>query len=62
LLVEKAIRLLENIVSSLESVLCEVASTGGAIQMLVETIEDGSSIEKEHSVGILLICQTYIEK
>jgi hypothetical protein len=46
LLVEKAIRLLENIVSSLESVLCEVASTGGAIRVLVETIEDGSSIEK----------------
>ncbi|MCI24540.1 U-box domain-containing protein 4-like, partial [Trifolium medium] len=53
LLAEKAIGLLENIVSSSESALCEAASTGGAIRILVETIEDGSSLGKEHAVGLL---------
>lgn len=63
LLVEKAIGLLENIVSSSESALCEAASIGGAIRILVETIEDGSSLGKEHAVGILLlICQSCREK
>ncbi|KAK2365489.1 U-box domain-containing protein [Trifolium repens] len=63
LLAEKAIGLLENIVSSSESALCEAASTGGAIRILVETIEDGSSLGKEHAVGILLlICQSCREK
>ncbi|RDY04400.1 U-box domain-containing protein 3, partial [Mucuna pruriens] len=62
-LVEKAIGLLENIVSSSESALCEAASTGGAIRMLVETIEDGSLLSKEHAVCILLlICQSCREK
>lgn len=61
--VEKAIGLLEKIVSSSESALCETASTGGAIRILVETIEDGSSLGKEHAVGILLlICQSSREK
>ncbi|KAL1318923.1 hypothetical protein HN51_071201 [Arachis hypogaea] len=60
---EKAIGLLENIVSSSESALCEAASVGGAIRILVETIEDGSSLGKEHAVGILfLICQSCREK
>ncbi|WJX65307.1 hypothetical protein P8452_49987 [Trifolium repens] len=63
LLAEKAIGLLENIVSSSDSALCEAASTGGAIRILVETIEDGSSLGKEHAVGILLlICQSCREK
>ncbi|RYR74610.1 hypothetical protein Ahy_A02g009337 [Arachis hypogaea] len=44
-----AIGLLENIVSSSESALCEAASVGGAIRILVETIEDGSSLGKEHA-------------
>jgi len=62
-LVEKAIRLLENIVSSSESALYEAASTRGAIRILVETIEDGSSLGKENAVGILLlICQKCREK
>lgn len=62
-LVEKAMGLLENIVSSSESGLLEAASTGGAIRILVETIEDGSSLGKEHAVGILLlICQSCREK
>jgi hypothetical protein len=62
-LVEKAIGLLENIGSSSESALCEAASTGGAIRILVETIEDGTSLGKEHAVGILLlICQSCREK
>ena len=62
-LVEKAIGLLENIVSSSESALCEAASIGGSIRTLVETIEDGSLQGKEHAVGILvLICQSCREK
>ncbi|TKY50474.1 U-box domain-containing protein 4 [Spatholobus suberectus] len=62
-LVEKAIGLLENIVSSSESALCEAASTGGTIRILVETIEDGSLLSKEHAVCILLlICQSCREK
>ncbi|XP_061357509.1 U-box domain-containing protein 3-like [Gastrolobium bilobum] len=62
-LVEKAIGLLENIVFSSESALCEAASAGGAIGILVETIEDGSLLGKEHAVGILLlICKSCREK
>lgn len=62
-LVEKAVGLLENIVSSSEGGLCEVANTSGAIRIMVETIEDGSSLGKEHAVGILLlICRSCREK
>ncbi|XP_061343829.1 U-box domain-containing protein 3-like [Gastrolobium bilobum] len=62
-LVEKAIGLLEHIVSSSESALCEAASIVGTIPTLVETIEDGSSQSKEHAVGtLLLICQSCREK
>ncbi|KAH1132132.1 hypothetical protein AAZX31_05G003300 [Glycine max] len=62
-LVEKAIELLENIVSSSESALCKAAGAGGAIGILVETIEDGSLLSKEHAVSILLlICQSCREK
>ncbi|KAK7339592.1 hypothetical protein VNO77_20270 [Canavalia gladiata] len=62
-LVEKAIGLLEHIVSSSESALCEAASIGGAVRTLVETIEDGSFQSKEHAVGtLLLICQSCREK
>ncbi|XP_014507959.1 uncharacterized protein LOC106767548 [Vigna radiata var. radiata] len=62
-LVEKAIGLLENLVSSSESALCEAASTIGAIRILVETIEDGSSLSKEYAVCILLlVCQSCREK
>ncbi|KAK9271494.1 hypothetical protein L1049_001853 [Liquidambar formosana] len=58
-LVEKAMALLEKIVSSSEIALQETAGTGGAIQALVETIEEGSPQCKEHAVGILLlICQS----
>ncbi|KAL2335742.1 hypothetical protein Fmac_016955 [Flemingia macrophylla] len=62
-LAEKAIGLLENIVSSSESALCEAAGTGGAIKILVETIEDGSLLSKEHAVCILLLlCQSCRKK
>ncbi|TKY63201.1 U-box domain-containing protein 6 [Spatholobus suberectus] len=62
-LVEKAIGLLEHIVSSSKSALCEAASIGGAVRTLVETIEDGSSQSKEHAVGtLLLFCQSCREK
>ncbi|XP_016200344.1 U-box domain-containing protein 3 [Arachis ipaensis] len=44
---EKAIGLLENIVSSSESALCEAASVGGAIRILVETIKYRGLILRE---------------
>lgn len=46
-LVEKAIGFLENIFYSSESALCEVTSTGGAIQILFEAIEDESYITRQ---------------
>ncbi|OIV90324.1 hypothetical protein TanjilG_14722 [Lupinus angustifolius] len=62
-LVEKAMGLLESIVSSSRSALCKAASIGGAIKILVETIEDGSLLGKEHAVVILLlICKSCREK
>ncbi|KAK7293467.1 hypothetical protein RJT34_16333 [Clitoria ternatea] len=62
-LVEKAIGLLEHVVSSSESALCEAASIGGAVRTLVETIEDGSFQSKEHAVGtLLIICQSCRER
>ncbi|KAJ7974636.1 U-box domain-containing protein [Quillaja saponaria] len=62
-LVEKAVGLLENVVSSSEDALCQTASIGSGIRILVETIEDGTSQSKEHAVGILLlICQSCREK
>lgn len=58
-LVEKAIALLDEIVSSSKSSLKETAATYGAIGALVETIEEGSTESKEHAVRILLfICQS----
>ncbi|KAL7232646.1 hypothetical protein ACSBR2_010625 [Camellia fascicularis] len=62
-LVDKAMALLERIVSSSESALKEAASTGGAIQALVEALEEGSPLCKENAVGILvLICQSCRER
>ncbi|KAL4653341.1 hypothetical protein ACB092_01G295900 [Castanea dentata] len=58
-LVEKTMGLLENIASSSENALCEIASTHGVICAMVETKEDGSPQCKEHAVEILLlICQS----
>ncbi|XVF60223.1 hypothetical protein PTKIN_Ptkin08bG0027500 [Pterospermum kingtungense] len=62
-LTEKAMALLENIVSSSASSVQETASTGGAIRVLVEAVEEGSAQCKEHAVGILLhICQSCRDK
>ncbi|KAK7858377.1 uncharacterized protein LOC112020933 [Quercus suber] len=62
-LVEKIMGLLQHIVSSSESALCEIASTHGVIYAMVETMEDGSPQCKEHAVGILLlICQSKKER
>ncbi|KAK2975255.1 hypothetical protein RJ640_028007 [Escallonia rubra] len=58
-LTEKAVALLEKIVSSSQDALRKTASTDGAIQGLVEIVEDGSRQSQEHAVGILLlICQS----
>ncbi|PRQ54039.1 hypothetical protein RchiOBHm_Chr2g0173151 [Rosa chinensis] len=58
-LVEKAIALLDDIVSSSKIPLKETAGTCGAIGALVETLEEGSMESKEHAVRILLfICQS----
>ena len=55
--------LLERIVSSSERALKETASTEGAIRALVEALEEGSPMCKEHAVGILfLICQSCRER
>ena len=62
-LVEKVMGLLENIVSSSENALCEIASTHGVICAMVETMEDASPQCKEHAVGILLLlCQSNKER
>lgn len=62
-LVNKAIALLEDIVSSSSYALEETAGTNGAIRALVEAIEEGSSHCREHAVRILLfICQSCREK
>ncbi|CAK7328132.1 unnamed protein product [Dovyalis caffra] len=62
-LVDKAMALLEDIVTSSENALAQTAGSGGAIRAFVETIEEGSPQCKEHAVGILLlICQSCRDK
>ncbi|XP_060196048.1 U-box domain-containing protein 4 isoform X2 [Lycium barbarum] len=56
---EKAVALLENLVSSSRIALEEAAGTVGAIQCLVEAMEEGSRQCKEHAVAILLqVCDS----
>ncbi|KAK2661671.1 hypothetical protein Ddye_000245 [Dipteronia dyeriana] len=60
---EKAVSLLENVVTLSENALQEVAATSGAIRALVEGIEEGSPLCKEHAVAILLlVCQNRRDK
>ncbi|CAN4090703.1 unnamed protein product [Withania somnifera] len=60
---EKAMVLLENLVSSSRIALEQAAGTGGAIQCLVEAMEEGSRQCKEHAVAILLlICDSCRER
>ncbi|XP_018626998.1 U-box domain-containing protein 4 isoform X1 [Nicotiana tomentosiformis] len=62
-IVEKAMVLLENIVSLSRIGLEEAAGTDGAIQCLVEAMEEGSSQCKEDAVAILLlICESCRER
>lgn len=68
-LVEKAMALLEKIVSSSDTALREATADGtttgssGAIQALVEAVEEGSPQCQEHAVGILLvICRSCRER
>ncbi|KAK6796974.1 hypothetical protein RDI58_004675 [Solanum bulbocastanum] len=59
LVMEKAVALLENLVSSSRTALEEAPRTEGAIQCLVEAMEEGSRQCKEHAVAILLlICES----
>ncbi|XP_059284689.1 U-box domain-containing protein 4 isoform X2 [Lycium ferocissimum] len=59
LVTEKAVALLENLVSSSRIALEEAAGTAGAIQCLVEAMEEGSRQCKEHAVAILLqVCDS----
>ncbi|XP_024029547.1 U-box domain-containing protein 6 [Morus notabilis] len=61
--VGKAIALLEDIVSLSKDALQETAGAPGAIQALVESVEDGSLQCREHAVRILLfICKSCREK
>lgn len=55
LVMEKAAVLLENLVSSSRIALEEAARTEGAIQCLVEAMEEGSGQCKEQAVAILLL-------
>ncbi|KAI9178260.1 hypothetical protein LWI28_024445 [Acer negundo] len=60
---EKAVSLLENVVTLSENALQEVAATSGAIRALVEGIEEGSPLCKEHAVAILLlVCRNRRDK
>ncbi|CAN4081736.1 unnamed protein product [Withania somnifera] len=52
---EKAMALLENLVSSSRIALEQAAGRTGAIQCLVEAMEEGSRLCKEHAVAILLL-------
>lgn len=62
-LVNKAIALLEDVVSLSEAALQQTAGTSVAIRALVETIEEGLPQCREHAVRILLfICQSCREK
>ncbi|KAM1357765.1 hypothetical protein EV1_044486 [Malus domestica] len=62
-LVEKAIALLDDIVSSSKTVLKETAGMCDTIWGLVETIEEESMKCKEHAASIfLLLCQSCREK
>ncbi|KAL3813819.1 hypothetical protein ACJIZ3_015087 [Penstemon smallii] len=62
-LAEKAMALLESIISLSDVALNQVSETGFVIQMLVEMVEEGSRACKEHSVGILvLICKSCKER
>lgn len=61
-LVEKATELLQAIVSSSEIGLFEVVEEGG-IRVLVEAVEEGSQLCREHAVGVLLLmCERCGEK
>ncbi|XVF16340.1 hypothetical protein REPUB_Repub10bG0023100 [Reevesia pubescens] len=59
-LTEKAMALLETIVSFSENSIQETASIGGAIKILVQAVEEGSPQCEEYAVGILLhMCKSY---
>ncbi|KAL0450707.1 UNVERIFIED_CONTAM: hypothetical protein Slati_1627100 [Sesamum latifolium] len=56
---EKAMALLESIISSSDIALNQVSEMGGATRVLVEAVEDGTGPCKEHAVGILVqICRS----
>ncbi|KAK6153095.1 hypothetical protein DH2020_012734 [Rehmannia glutinosa] len=61
--VEKAMALLESIVSSSDVALNQACEASIVIPMLVEAVEEGSAACQEHAVGILLlICKSCRER
>ncbi|KAL8546999.1 hypothetical protein ACS0TY_006644 [Phlomoides rotata] len=62
-LVEKAMALLETILSLSEVALTQGCETGGVIRMVVEAVEEGTVACREHAAGVLLmICKTCKER
>ncbi|KAH6833384.1 hypothetical protein C2S53_007592 [Perilla frutescens var. hirtella] len=62
-LVEKAIGLLESLVSTLDIALNQVSEMGRVMRMLVEAVEEGMWPRKEHAVRVLgLICKSSKER
>ncbi|KAL2240560.1 U-box domain-containing protein 4 [Sesamum indicum] len=60
---EKAMALLQSIISSSDIALNQVSEMGGATRVLVEAVEDGTGQCKEHAVGILeQICRSCGER
>ncbi|XP_042001536.1 U-box domain-containing protein 4-like [Salvia splendens] len=58
-LVEKAMVLLESLVSSSQLALNQVSERDGAIEMVVEAVEEGTAACREHAAGVLLaICKS----
>ncbi|PIN10121.1 hypothetical protein CDL12_17302 [Handroanthus impetiginosus] len=62
-LVEKAMALLESIVSSSDFALNEACEVGGVIRLLVEAVDEGTAACQEHAAGILLLmCESCRER
>lgn len=62
-IVEKTMELMEKLVCSSTEALQEVANVDGAIQQLIEAVEEGSEQCREHALGVLLVmCRSCKDK